>query len=102
MVHPLVELVLPAVEVDEQQAPHVAPHRRHAHQPRLDQVHRLQLHVGGEPVAQVVLDEHAQTQTDRQTDRSVKGSGTRASRLARRWLRGACCETRCENDDSGM
>ena len=56
VVHPLVELVLPAVKVDEKQAAHVPPHGGHTHQPRLDQVHRLQLHVGGEAVARVVLD----------------------------------------------
>lgn len=55
VVDPLVELVVPAVEVDEQQAAHAALHRGHAHQPRLHQVHRLQLHVGGEAVAGVVL-----------------------------------------------
>lgn len=55
VVDPLVKLILPAVEVDEQQAAHAALHRGHTHQARLHQVHRFQLHVGGEAVARVVL-----------------------------------------------
>ena len=57
VVEPLVELVLPAVEVYEQQAADAALHRRHAEQPRLHQIHRLQLHVGGEAVTREVLEE---------------------------------------------
>lgn len=55
VVDPLVELILPAVEVDEQQSAHAALHGGHAHQARLHQVHRLQLHVGEEAVTRVVL-----------------------------------------------
>lgn len=57
VVHPLVELVLPAVEVDEQQAADTLLHSGDAHKARLHQVHCLQLHVGGEAVAWVVLKE---------------------------------------------
>lgn len=57
VVHPLVELVLPAIEVDEQQAADTLLHGGDAHKTRLHQVHRLQLHVGGEAVARVVLKE---------------------------------------------
>lgn len=62
VVYPLVELVLPAVEVDQQEAAHAALHRGDAHQPRLHQVHGLQLHVGGETVAWVVLRKNNQKQ----------------------------------------
>ena len=55
VVDPLVEFVLPAVEVDEQQAADASLHGGHAHQTRLHQVHCLQLHVGGEAVTRVVL-----------------------------------------------
>lgn len=55
VVHPLVELILPAIEVDEQQAANASLHSGDAHEARLHQVHRLQLHVGGEAVTWVVL-----------------------------------------------
>lgn len=55
VVDPLVELVLPAIKVDEQQAAHTSLHRGHANKARLHQVHRLQLHVGREAMTWVVL-----------------------------------------------
>lgn len=55
VVDPLVKLILPAVKVDKQQAAHEALHGGHTHEARLHQVHRLQLHVGGEAVTWVVL-----------------------------------------------
>lgn len=55
VVHPLVELVLPTVKVDEQQPAHAAPHRGHAHEAGLHQIRRLQLHVGAKAVTWVVL-----------------------------------------------
>ena len=54
-VHPLVVLVLPAVKVDAQQAVDDPRHRADAHQPRLHQVHRLQLHALAEAVVRDVL-----------------------------------------------
>lgn len=55
VIHPLVKLILPAIEVDEQQAADAPLHSGNAHQSGLHQVHRLQLLVGGEAVTWVVL-----------------------------------------------
>lgn len=55
VVDPLVELILPAVKVDEEQAAHTPLHGGHTHQSRLHQIHRLQLHVGGEAGSREVL-----------------------------------------------
>lgn len=55
VVDPLVKLILPAVEMDEQQAADAALHCGHTHQPWLHQVHCFQLQVGGEAVTWVVL-----------------------------------------------
>lgn len=57
VVDPLVKLVLPAVKVDEEKAAGAALHGGYAHEPRLHQIHSLQLHVGGEAVTWVVLKE---------------------------------------------
>lgn len=55
VVHPLVELILPTIKVDEQQAAHAPLHRGYAHKARLHQIYRLQFHVGGKAVTRVVL-----------------------------------------------
>lgn len=55
VVHPLIELILPTIKVDEQQAAHTPLHRGDAHKAGLHQVYRLQFHVGGKAVAGVVL-----------------------------------------------
>lgn len=68
VVHPLVELVLPAIEVDEQQAADASLHSGDAHKARLHQVHRLQLHVGGEAVGWVVLKKDKTTQLQAATE----------------------------------
>jgi len=94
VVHPLVELVLPAVEVDEQQAAHVALHGGHAHQARLHQVHRLQLHVGGEAVAGVVLKEGDGGQLDVRSQRAPtlhEGSGFLSYGVEQAGRRGFSC-----------
>lgn len=57
VIHPLVELVLPAVEVDEQQAADIPLHSSNAHESGIHQIHCLQLLVGGEAVTRVVLGE---------------------------------------------
>lgn len=62
VIHPLVELLLPAVEVDEQQAAHTPLHSSNAHQAGIHQIYGLQLLVGGEAVARVVLGERYATQ----------------------------------------
>lgn len=56
VVHPLVELIVPTIKVDEQQAAHAPLHRGNTHKARLHQIHRLQFHVGGKAVAWVVLE----------------------------------------------
>lgn len=55
VVDPLVELILPAVEVDKQQSTHAAFHGGHTHQAWLHEVHCLQLQVSGETMTWVVL-----------------------------------------------
>lgn len=55
IVCPLVELILPTIKVDEQQAAHASLHRGYTHKARLHQIYRLQFHVGGKAVAWVVL-----------------------------------------------
>lgn len=57
VIHPLVELILPAVKVDEQQAADTALHSGNAHESRVHQIHCLQLLIGGEAVSWVVLGE---------------------------------------------
>lgn len=55
VIHPLVKLILPAIEVDEQQAADAPLHSGNAHQSGLHQVHRLQLLVGRKAMTWVVL-----------------------------------------------
>lgn len=55
VVDPLVKLILPAVKVDEEQTARALLHGGHAHQSWLHQIHRLQLHVGGEAGSREVL-----------------------------------------------
>lgn len=55
VIHPLVKLILPVIEVDEQQAADAPLHSGNTNQSGLHQVHRLQLLVGGEAVTWVVL-----------------------------------------------
>lgn len=57
-VHPLVVLVLPAVKVDPQEAVHDPGHRGDADEPRLHEVHGLQLHPRAEAVVGDFLTEH--------------------------------------------
>lgn len=65
-IHPLVILILPAVEVDPQQAVDDARHRGHAHQPGLHQIHSLQLHANVKPVVWDFLgEERRQTSVNR-------------------------------------
>lgn len=54
-VHPLVILVLPAVEVDPQQPVDDAGHRGDTDEPRLHEIHGLQLHPGTETVVRDFL-----------------------------------------------
>lgn len=61
VVDPLVKVIVPAVEMDEEQASHATLHRGHAHQPRLHQVHRFEFHVGGDAVTREVLRKGAET-----------------------------------------
>lgn len=55
VVHPLVELILPTIKVDEQQTAHTSLHRGYAHKTGLHQVYCLQFHVGGKAMTWVVL-----------------------------------------------
>lgn len=49
-IHPLVIFILPAIEVDPQEAVDDASHRGHTHQPRLHQIYSLQFHANVKPV----------------------------------------------------
>lgn len=58
VIHPLVKLIFPAIEMDEQQAAHTTLDSGCTHEARLHQVHGLQFHVGREAVTWVVLKKH--------------------------------------------
>lgn len=55
-VHPLIILVVPAIEVDAEEPMHHSLHGGHTDEPGLHQVHSLQLHAHLEAMVGAVLD----------------------------------------------